>query len=98
MLTGHSLGGALATLAAHNFATQARKYANESAVSVACYTFGAPRTGNKAWAREADELYPSCWHVIHDQARCWPTVPEQAVGRIRLCQQLTGWSVILLAL
>lgn len=66
-LQGHSLGGALSTLAAHDFATTARKHAAESNVVVSCWTFGSPRTGNNAWAREAMDLYPSCWHLINDQ-------------------------------
>jgi Lipase (class 3) len=43
MLSGHSLGGALATLAAHDIAT-AVKCLPKMALSV--YTFGAPRVGN----------------------------------------------------
>ncbi len=43
--SGHSLGGALATLAACEIAKAC------PAVDVACYTFGAPRTGNHAFAR-----------------------------------------------
>jgi Lipase (class 3) len=42
-VTGHSLGGALATLAAHDIAT-AVKCLPKMALSV--YTFGAPRVGN----------------------------------------------------
>ena len=44
LCAGHSLGGALATLAAHSFATAAR--ARGQTPAIACYTFGAPRTGN----------------------------------------------------
>ncbi len=43
--TGHSLGGALATLAAYDITKGC------SDVDVACYTYGAPRTGNHAFAR-----------------------------------------------
>ena len=63
---GHSLGGALATLAAHSFAVTAREQGCTSAFS--CYTFGAPRTGNHAWAAEYEELVPDTWHIINDQA------------------------------
>ena len=28
----------------------------------------SPRTGNAAWAREAEALYPA-WHIINDQVR-----------------------------
>lgn len=32
---------------------------------MACITFGAPRTGNHAWARMFNEAVPNCWHVIN---------------------------------
>ena len=41
LITGHSLGGALATLAAKRLTHQAG--------IAACYTFGSPRVGNSAW-------------------------------------------------
>lgn len=40
-ITGHSLGGALATIAA--------KKLSHNAGLAACYTFGAPRVGNEEW-------------------------------------------------
>ena len=40
-ITGHSLGGALATVAA--------KKLHHSAGTAACYTFGAPRVGDDEW-------------------------------------------------
>ena len=40
-ITGHSLGGALATIAA--------KRLHHKAGIAACYTFGSPRVGNKEW-------------------------------------------------
>ena len=61
---GHSLGGALATLAAHSFATAAR--ARGQAPAIACYTFGAPRTGNVTLAAAAAAAAaaggPPAWH------------------------------------
>ena len=36
-------------------------------VSISCYTFGAPRTGNRAFAREYDAAVPDTWSVINDQ-------------------------------
>jgi hypothetical protein len=56
-LTGHSLGGALASLAAH-----AIKTAHPSAHLI-CYTFGSPRVGNKSFAYEYNNL-------IHDHFGC----------------------------
>ena len=40
-----------------------------SQLSISCYTFGAPRTGNHAFAREYDDLVPDTWGIINDQAR-----------------------------
>ena len=42
--TGHSLGGALATIAA--------KEISHTGGNAACYTFGAPRVGDEAWVVE----------------------------------------------
>jgi len=41
-ITGHSLGGALATIAA-------KKITHSSAGIAACYTFGSPRVGDEHW-------------------------------------------------
>ena len=43
-ITGHSLGGALATIAA-------KKLSHKGGIA-ACYTFGAPRVGNDEWISE----------------------------------------------
>lgn len=61
---GHSLGGALATLAAYDFRKKARD--NGVDLRVACYTFGAPRVGNHAFAREFNSIVNDCWHIIND--------------------------------
>ncbi len=62
MRAGHSLGGALATLAAHDL------QAEFGFPHLHCYTFGAPRTGNHAFAAETSRLVPETWHVINDRA------------------------------
>ncbi|KAK9813862.1 hypothetical protein WJX73_002319 [Symbiochloris irregularis] len=71
-VTGHSLGGALATLAAFSFATGAEEAGYKDSATggplpIACYTFGAPRTGNHTFAREYEGLVPDTWHIINDQ-------------------------------
>lgn len=43
-ITGHSLGGALATVAA-------KKLTHEGGIAT-CYTFGSPRVGNVDWAKD----------------------------------------------
>ena len=64
-LAGHSLGGALATLAAHSFASRALQEGATPAVT--CYTFGSPRAGNHAFAAEYNQLVQDTWHIINDQ-------------------------------
>ncbi|DBA98954.1 TPA: hypothetical protein ACH3X1_014695 [Trebouxia sp. C0004] len=71
LVTGHSLGGALANLCAFDIAA-AIKEAGASAeggqtITVSCYTFGAPRTGNSAFRSEYNALVPESWAVINDQ-------------------------------
>ena len=56
---GHSLGGALATLAGYDIARAC------PGAHVSCYTFGAPRAGNHACAREFDRVLPDNWSVIN---------------------------------
>jgi hypothetical protein len=58
---GHSLGGALATLCAHDL----RAYLGLSANLVSVYTFGSPRVGNNAFCSRYDELVPSTFRVVN---------------------------------
>lgn len=65
LLAGHSLGGALATLAAYDLKGVARKLNLEVEISV--YTFGAPRVGNHAFAEDFDTIINDCFHVVNHQ-------------------------------
>jgi hypothetical protein len=60
LITGHSLGGALATLAAIDIQRQFQ-------VPPTVYTYGQPRVGNRAFALDYNELVPDHFSVIHDQ-------------------------------
>ena len=63
------MGGALATLAAYDIRKELEKAdRGEVGVGVACYSFGAPRTGNHAFARDYNHLVPDTWSIINDQA------------------------------
>ncbi len=59
-VTGHSLGGALATLAALDLT-------REFDVDTTVYTFGQPRVGNKAFATDYDAAVPRHFSVAHGQ-------------------------------
>ena len=64
MYAGHSLGGALAKLAAIELR---RAHPDRSALDISCYTFGAPRTGNHAFARDYNAAVEDTWSIINDQ-------------------------------
>jgi triacylglycerol lipase len=59
-ITGHSLGGALATLCAidlqYNFGDRA---------AIETYTFGAPRVGNPAFVESYNRRVPNTWRVVN---------------------------------
>lgn len=61
-VTGHSLGGAMASLASawlsyHNVASREK---------IISYTFGMPRVGNYRYALEHDQLVKNSWRVVND--------------------------------
>lgn len=60
---GHSLGGAMANLAAVDIAKM-REWA-----AVKVYTVGAPRPGNHAYARMYNQVVPDTWGIINDLVR-----------------------------
>ncbi|EAN82380.1 lipase, putative [Trypanosoma cruzi] len=85
LITGHSLGGAMATLAAANFMSQNSLF--PSALKVLLYTFGQPRVGNEAFinwllasfCRGGHESY----RVTHKRDPV-PHVPPMFVGYLHL--------------
>ena len=61
-ITGHSLGGSLATLCAFDLFTEHR-----DAIDITVYTFGQPRVGNRAFSVDYDAKIVKHFSVIHDQ-------------------------------
>ncbi|DBA92428.1 hypothetical protein WJX77_009083 [Trebouxia sp. C0004] len=61
LITGHSLGGVMAVLAAYDIAELFPW------LSVQVYTVGAPRPGNRAFAKQYEAKVPDTWHVINDK-------------------------------
>lgn len=86
LVTGHSLGGALAMLCALDVA---RKW---HGVDLSCYTFGAPRVGNPIFAWLYSTLVPDTWHVVNNDVMSfgsgiWFVVAVVSRGR-------SGWEEI----
>ena len=59
VVTGHSLGAAVATLLALDLA------ANAGAADVALYTFASPRPGSHAFAAAVNAHVPTCWRIVN---------------------------------
>lgn len=71
-LTGHSLGGALATLCSFDLALSTWKYPKPHLIM---YNYGSPRVGNKRFARKFNELVPNAYRIVNGlDAVC--TVPR----------------------
>ena len=62
LITGHSLGGAVAQLAAFDI----KEYCGLNSGQIAVYTFGCPRVGNYAFAEEYEHRIPNTWHVVNN--------------------------------
>ncbi|KNC75696.1 hypothetical protein SARC_11785 [Sphaeroforma arctica JP610] len=61
-ITGHSLGGALATLCAYEFS---RVFAGAE-LALTVYTFGSPRVGNHQYAWLYNERIPNTYRIVND--------------------------------
>jgi hypothetical protein len=59
IVTGHSLGGALATLAAADLAI--------SGIAVKMYNFASPRTGSPAFAERFNQQIPVAWRAVNTE-------------------------------
>ncbi|KAI4338131.1 hypothetical protein L6164_016478 [Bauhinia variegata] len=72
-VTGHSLGGALATLLALELSSS--QLAKWGAISVTMYNFGSPRVGNKRFAELYNEKVKDSWRVVNHRDII-PSVPR----------------------
>uniref|UniRef100_A0A7N0T7Y3 Fungal lipase-type domain-containing protein n=1 Tax=Kalanchoe fedtschenkoi TaxID=63787 RepID=A0A7N0T7Y3_KALFE len=72
-VTGHSLGGALATLLALELSSS--QLAKRGAISVTMYNFGSPRVGNRRFAEVYNERVKDSWRVVNHRDII-PTVPR----------------------
>lgn len=62
--TGHSMGGALACLAAYEISSLDFQTVPKPKISV--YTFGSPRVGNIPFAEDYDKQVPATWRVSNE--------------------------------
>ncbi|XWS13547.1 hypothetical protein CRYUN_Cryun36dG0046100 [Craigia yunnanensis] len=72
-VTGHSLGGALATLLALELSSS--QLAKRGAISVTMYNFGSPRVGNRRFAEVYNEKVKDSWRIVNHRDII-PTVPR----------------------
>ncbi|KAH6820917.1 putative triglyceride lipase [Perilla frutescens var. hirtella] len=72
-VTGHSLGGALATLMALELSSS--QLAQCGAISVTMYNFGSPRVGNRRFAEIYNEKVKDSWRLVNHRDII-PTVPR----------------------
>ncbi|GMH45342.1 hypothetical protein BSKO_13299 [Bryopsis sp. KO-2023] len=63
LVTGHSLGGALAVLASYDIAKRFELGVDR----ISCYTYGALRVGNHAFVRDYNTVVPDTWQVVNDR-------------------------------
>ncbi len=84
---GHSLGGAMANLAAYDLAQEIK--AQGLMAHLACYTFGAPRTGNHAFARDYREAVPDTWGLINDQVSRTSSCSSRTYSLVSLFERIT---------
>lgn len=63
LLTGHSLGGALATLCAYDLSH--RSWGTRTRPRLQMYNYGSPRVGNKDFAEAYNEKVPDTWRIVN---------------------------------
>ncbi|KAJ3680000.1 hypothetical protein LUZ60_016278 [Juncus effusus] len=72
-ITGHSLGGALATLLALELSSS--QMAKKGVINVTMYNFGSPRVGNRRFAQVYNSKVKDSWRIVNHRDII-PTVPR----------------------
>lgn len=83
LITGHSLGGALSTLAAFELVHQEQKIRPEN---IQLITFGSPRVGNDEF-KELMQSISKSWRITH-YYDIVPHVPEEFLKYIHISQEI----------
>lgn len=79
IIAGHSLGGALTTLASGHLHTVLSAALGEKAPPILAYTFGEPRVGNAAFAEAHTRAVPQHWRFVNERDLV-PQVPPTWLG------------------
>jgi hypothetical protein len=79
LVTGHSLGAALATLTAIDMK-------NAGISNIFSYHYGSPRIGNQAFMQYIKNVLPDAHRVVHD-CDTVPHVPYEAMGFWHICTE-----------
>jgi hypothetical protein len=92
LLTGHSLGGALATLCAADLAELfpqplSPASASDDIVRVRCVTYGSPRAGDARFAARFAVLQPRALRLVNGRDVV-PAVPPRLLGYTHACDGL----------
>lgn len=78
-VTGHSLGAAVATLAAADLFALTP--------DITLYTFGSPRVGDQAFATYFDKIVPDAFRIVHKNDIV-PHVPQRFLGFRHVSQEI----------
>ena len=87
IVSGHSLGGALATLCTADIAKNAGSYFGSGAHQIYQWDFGRPRVGNKAFATGFQGLKIPTWRHVN-QKDIVPHVPPEALNYYHTTQEV----------
>jgi predicted lipase len=88
-VTGHSLGGALATLAAADLAANATRLKGQ----IQLYSYASPRVGDSAFARFYLSLVPNSYRVVN-LADMVPEVPPSIIKGLEFQHVGQLWSFL----
>lgn len=89
-ITGHSLGGSLAILAAYDL-TKILSSTPKKRAHIRVYTHGCPRVGNGAFVQNFNDIVSPCWNIINknDIVPAIPHSPSMSRWQM-LCSCLPG--------
>ena len=93
LVTGHSLGGALATIVAVGLKEKLEDSTVAApllarGIDIRLYTFGAPRVGTKAFATYANQLLPGAIFRVVNNGDVVPTLPPALFGFVHTAHEI----------